>query len=65
MKRGLSDDMVVSTYGCVLAITDCPKETIQNLKRLECEGMYGKYGFYEAIDYTPSRLPTRQEESNC
>ena len=50
--------MVVSSYGTILAITDAPKEVISNLKRLESEGMYGKYGFYESIDYTPSRLPT-------
>jgi len=49
--------MVVSSYGTILAITDYPKEVLQNLKRLEEEGMYGKYGFYESIDYTPERLP--------
>lgn len=58
LKRGLADEMVVSSYGTILAITDAPKEVISNLKRLESEGMYGKYGFYESIDYTPSRLPT-------
>lgn len=56
LKRGLGDEMVVSSYGCILAITDYPKEVIQNLKILEKQGMYGKYGFYESIDYTPSRL---------
>lgn len=56
LKRGLADEMVVSSYGTILAITDYPKEVIQNLKRLEKEGMYGKYGFYESIDYTPERL---------
>lgn len=56
LKRGLADEMVVSSYGTILAITDYPKEVIQNLKRLEKEEMYGKYGFYESIDYTPSRL---------
>ncbi len=49
--------MVVSSYGTILAITDFSKEVVQNLKRLEAQGMYGKYGFYESIDYTPSRLP--------
>ncbi|MCI9365099.1 MAG: hypothetical protein HFJ54_00195 [Clostridia bacterium] len=60
LKRGLADEMVVSSYGSILAITDYPKEVIQNLKRLEKQGMFGKYGFYESIDYTPSRLPVRQ-----
>ena len=57
LKRGLADEMVVSSYGTILAITDYPKEVLSNLRRLEKEGMYGKYGFYESIDYTPSRPP--------
>lgn len=56
LKRGLADEMVVSAYGGMLAITEVPKEEIRNLKRLEEEGMYDKFGFYEAIDYTPERV---------
>ena len=33
-----------------------PKEVIENLKVLEKQGMYSKYGFYESIDYTPERV---------
>ena len=56
LKRGLADEMVVSSYGTIMAINDAPVDTIENIKRLEKEGMYGKYGFYESIDYTLSRL---------
>ena len=35
LKRGLEDDLVVSSYGSILAITDEPKEVIKNLKELE------------------------------
>ncbi len=56
LKRGLADEMVVTTYGSVLAITDSPLEVVRNLKILEKQGMYDKYGFYESIDYTPERL---------
>ena len=56
LKRGLADEMVVSSYGSILAITDKPKKVIQNLKTLEQYGMYGKYGFYESIDFTPERV---------
>ena len=56
LKRGLADEMVVSTYGSILAINYIPKEVIKNLKELEQQGMYNKYGFYESIDYTPERL---------
>ena len=58
LKRGLGDEMVVSSYGSILAITDYPKEVLENLKTLEKLGMFGKYGFFESIDYTPSRLPS-------
>ncbi len=63
LKRGLADEMVVSSYGTILAINDAPIDTIENLKRLEKEGMYNKYGFYESIDYTLSRL--RKGEKNA
>ena len=56
LKRGLADEMVVSPYGSILAISDEPKSVIDNLKQLEKHGMYNKYGFYEAIDYTPNRI---------
>ena len=57
LKRGLGEERVISTYGSVLAITDEPNKVIDNLKYLEQNDMYGKYGFYESIDYTPERVP--------
>ncbi len=45
LKRGLADELVVSSYGGILAINEVPREEINNLKRLEKEGMYDKYGF--------------------
>lgn len=56
LKRGLADEMVTSTYGSILAISDEPQEVIKNLKSLEKYGMNGKYGFYESIDFTPERV---------
>ena len=40
-----------------------PEEACLNLQRLSAEGFEGKYGFYEAIDYTPSRLPRGQSSA--
>jgi len=57
LKRGLEDEIVVSSYGSILAIADYPKDVIKNIKVLEKEGMRGKYGLYESIDYTVSRVP--------
>ena len=56
LKRGLADEMVVSSYGSILAITEKPKEVIQNIKTLEKNNMFGKYGLYESIDFTPERM---------
>ena len=56
LKRGLEDDMVVSPYSVFLSLNYVPRQAIANLKELEKENMYNKYGFYESIDYTISRL---------
>ena len=34
-----------------------PREALENLRRLAQEGAEGPYGFYEALDYTPERVP--------
>ncbi len=34
-----------------------PEAACRNLERLDADGQQGPYGFYEAVDYTPSRLP--------
>jgi len=56
LKRGLEEDMVVSSYAIFLALIYDAKGAIRNLKALEKQDMYGEYGFYESIDYTMSRL---------
>ncbi len=57
LKRGLSEDLVVSPYSTLLALSFAPSldTAIDNLKFLEREGARGEYGFYEAIDYTTTR----------
>ena len=59
-KRGLADDLVVAPYASVMALMVEPQEACANLMRLDREGFSGAYGFYEAIDYTPVRLPLGQ-----
>ena len=63
LKRGLADDVVVSSYGTILAISDVPREVVSNLRKLEESGMYSRYGFYESIDYTPSRARNKNKFS--
>ncbi len=57
LKRGLSDDQVVAPYATLLALAIDPAACLSNLKTLEDEGGLGKYGFYDAIDFTPLRVP--------
>ncbi|MDQ3001536.1 MAG: glycosyl transferase, partial [Fibrobacterota bacterium] len=56
LKRGLSGDLVVAPYATGLAALVAPREAAENLERLRSEGAEGRYGFYEAIDYTKVRL---------
>jgi cyclic beta-1,2-glucan synthetase len=63
LKRGLADDLVIAPYASALALMVAPEEACLNMQRLAAEGCGGKFGFYEAIDYTPSRLPRRQSSA--
>jgi cyclic beta-1,2-glucan synthetase len=56
LKRGMGREAVVSPYSTFLALPLNPKAAIQNLKRLMKLGMEGRYGLYEAVDFTPSRV---------
>lgn len=58
LKRGLVEDLVISPYSSALALQIDTEESIKNLHALETIGVRGEYGFYESVDYTPSRLST-------
>ncbi len=60
LKRGLAEDLVVAPYASALALMVAPEAACRNLQRLAAEGLAGRFGFYEAIDYTPARLPRGQ-----
>ena len=60
LKRGLSDDLVIAPYASELALMVMPEAACHNLQRLAKDGFVGDYGMYEAVDYTPSRLPRGQ-----
>jgi cellobiose phosphorylase len=55
LKRGLAADLVVAPYATVLALMVAPEAACENLQRLSSNGLEGKFGFYEAIDYTAVR----------
>ena len=60
-KRGLSEDLVIAPYASLLALSIQPQAVMKNIANLERLHMVGLYGFYEAVDYTESRLPLGQE----
>ena len=57
LKRGLGDDAVVAPYATALAAWITPHAAVRNFARLAGAGGRGRYGWYEALDYTPARLP--------
>lgn len=63
LKRGLAEDLVIAPYASALALMVAPEEACANLQRLVGEGLRGKFGLYEAVDYTPSRLPRGQQSA--
>jgi len=63
LKRGLIEDAVAAPYATFLALLVDPEGAIENIKYLMAEGLEGPYGFYEAADYTPERLPYETKRS--
>src|SRR5690606_19210159 len=57
LKRGLSENIVIAPYATGLATMVDPAGAARNYARMETMGARGRYGFYEAIDFTRTRLP--------
>lgn len=63
LKRGLGEDIVMAPYASALALMVAPESACLNLERLAADGLQGRFGMYEAIDYTPIRLPRGKNEA--
>jgi len=57
LKAGLAEDLVVAPYATALAALVDPAAAVKNLKALAREGLEGDFGFFEAIDYSATRVP--------
>ncbi len=57
LKRGLEEELVIAPYATMMALMVSLVKSCENLQVLSSNGFEGEFGFYEAIDYTPSRLP--------
>ncbi len=63
LKRGLGDELVIAPYATAMATIVEPVAACANLQRLAALGASGEYGFYEAVDYTPQRVPRGQTKA--
>lgn len=63
LKRGLAGELVIAPYASALALMVAPEEACRNLETLASSGFQGRYGFYDAIDYTPAHLPRGQSKA--
>jgi cellobiose phosphorylase len=55
LKRGLGEDLVIAPYASAMALMVAPEEACANLQRLSQEGLMGRFGMFEAVDYSPAR----------
>ena len=61
LKRGLAENVVIAPYATGLAAMVDPHGARRNYARLAEMGAQGRYGFYEALDFTRSRLPEGED----
>ncbi len=57
LKRGLSEDVVVAPYAAMIALPIDVTAVVNDLAAFSAEGAEGRFGYYEALDYTPGRVP--------
>ncbi|OIQ78854.1 N,N'-diacetylchitobiose phosphorylase [mine drainage metagenome] len=55
LRRTPVDELVIAPYACVLAAQILPLRSWRNLQTLESLGARQRYGYLEALDYTPAR----------
>lgn len=61
-KRGLGEDHVIAPYATVMALMVDAEASFENIERMVEKGYEGKYGLYESVDFTTSRMPRGQDQ---
>ena len=56
-KRDLPGELVVAPYASLMGLSLQPRAVLENMTHLEQLNMLGRYGFYDALDFTKTRLP--------
>ena len=63
LKRGLAENLVIAPYATGLASMIAPNDAAENFAALNDLGARGAFGFYEAIDFTKTRVaPSKRYE---
>ncbi len=57
LSRDRDSELVVAPYASFLALYVHPRAAVKNLRRLKTMGVWGRFGFYDALDLTPGRAP--------
>ncbi len=57
LKRGLGQNAVIAPYASILASQYDPISAYDNLRVLRKLGAMGIYGYHDAVDFTPTRVP--------
>ncbi len=65
LRRDMDAEMVVSPYSSFLALSVHPMAALKNLRKLRSIGLWGRFGFYEAIDFTPGRSAPEGSVVEC
>lgn len=60
LQRGLAQNRVIAPYATGLASMVDGRGALFNYRRLTAMGARGEYGYYEALDFTASRLQENQ-----
>jgi cyclic beta-1,2-glucan synthetase len=64
LKRGLADDLVVAPYASALALMVAPEEACPTCSAWPRPAS-GRFGLFEAIDYTPARQRAGRTAPSC
>lgn len=63
LQRGLSKELVIAPYASALALLVAPNEAAANLAFQAELNWLTPYGYYEAVDYSTTRIPPGQRSA--
>lgn len=63
LKHGVAQDLVVAPYATALAAMVVPAAAAKNMAALTAAGALGRYGYFDAIDFTRKHLPANERSA--